>query len=99
MSKEKPPKREFNPRSHGAVYLLAVVYLCYLIFQMVKRYLAGGPDAPSVSLLVGGIALLGGGCVILGILARKMFLMPVEEETEQESETDKGEEEEEAHIL
>ena len=41
MSDQKPPKREFNPRSHAMIYLMAIVYLAYLIFQMVKGYLAG----------------------------------------------------------
>lgn len=75
MSGAKPPKREFNPRSHAMIYLLAVVYLIYLIVQMVKEYLAGGPDAPSVPLLIGGVALLGGGCIFLGVLAHKMSSM------------------------
>ena len=79
MSGAKPPKREFNPRSHAMIYLLAVIYLIYLIVQMVKEYLAGGPDAPSVPLLIGGVAVLGGGCVLLGVLAWKMSALAAKE--------------------
>ena len=75
MSGSKPPKHEFNPRAHAMVYMLAMVYLAYLIFQMVQGYLAGGSDAPSFPLLIGGAAVLGGGCVFLGVLARKMSVM------------------------
>lgn len=80
MSDLKSPKREFNPRSHAMIYLLAMVYLAWLIVQMVKDYLAGGPDAPSFSLLIGGVALLGGGCILLGVLARKMSATAPKEE-------------------
>ncbi len=79
MSDLKQPKREFNPRSHAMIYLMAIVYLVYLIFQMVKGYLEGGPDAPSFPLLIGGVAVLGGGCVLLGVLAWKMSALAAKE--------------------
>lgn len=88
MSDLKSPKREFNPRSHAMIYLLAMVYLAWLIVQMVKDYLAGGPDAPSFSLLLGGIALLGGGCILLGVLARKMLVTAPKEEDRDVRESD-----------
>lgn len=85
MSDPKPPKRDFNPRSHAMIYLMAIVYLVYLIFQMVKGYLSGGPDAPSFTMLIGGAALLGGGCILLGILAWKMSAMAPKEEEKADS--------------
>ena len=91
MSDQKPPKREFNPRSHAMIYLMAIVYLAYLIFQMVKGYLAGGPDAPSFALLAGGVALLGGGCILLGILAWKMSAMAPKEEDQADGSERAGE--------
>jgi len=91
MSDQKPPKREFNPRSHAMIYLMAIVYLAYLIFQMVKGYLAGGPDAPSFALLAGGVALLGGGCILLGILAWKMSAMAPKEEDQADGSEQAGE--------
>ena len=79
MSDQKPPKREFNPRSHAMIYLMAIVYLAYLIFQMVKGYLAGG------------VALLGGGCILLGILAWKMSAMAPKEEDQADGSEQAGE--------
>lgn len=93
MSDSKPPKHEFNPRSHGMIYLLAMAYLAYLIFQMVKGYLSGGPDAPSVPLLICGVAVLGGGCILLGILARKMSVLARKEEESVDDEENLNDEE------
>lgn len=90
MSDSKPPKREFNPRSHAMIYLMAIVYLVYLIFQIVKGYLSGGPDAPSFTMLIGGVALLGGGCILLGILAWKMSAMAPKEEEKADSGNEQG---------
>ena len=48
--------------------LLAIAYVGYLCIQMVKTYTQGGPDAPSLGLLIAGIAVLGGGAVLLSIM-------------------------------
>ena len=93
MSGSKPPKHEFNPRAHAMVYMLAMVYLAYLIFQMVQGYLAGGSDAPSFPLLIGGAAVLGGVCVFLGVLARKMSVMASKQEESTDSRESAGREE------
>lgn len=60
-----------NPSNVAMFRLLAVAYVAYLCVQMVKTYTAGGPDAPSLPLLIGGVVLLGGGAVFLAILAYK----------------------------
>lgn len=60
-----------NPSNVIAFRLLAVGYVAYLCVQMVKTYTAGGPDAPSLPLLIGGLALLGGGAIFLGVLSYK----------------------------
>lgn len=41
----------------GTVLLL----LAYMLWTIVRAYLAGGPDAPTVKILLLGIAVLGGG--------------------------------------
>ena len=60
-----------NPNNMIMFRLLAVFYVGYLCIQMIKTYTAGGPDAPSLGMLVGGIAIMGGGAVFLAILSYK----------------------------
>jgi hypothetical protein len=69
MSKQK---KEFRPQTHATIYVIAMVYLGYLLLQIVQGALAGGSDAPSTLQLVAGILLLGGGMVLLGFLAWRM---------------------------
>ena len=38
---------------------------------MIKLYTEGGPDAPSLTALIAGIVLLGGGCIFLAVLSFK----------------------------
>lgn len=64
---EKQPPR--NPNNTIAFRLLAVGYIAYLCMNIVKLYMEGGPDAPSVTALVLGIVFLGGGAVFLGVMA------------------------------
>lgn len=75
-SKRPKEKREFNPRAHGAIYLIAAFYLCTLVYDLVKSYLAGGEEAPSGVFLALGTAVLGGGAALLVFFARRMFRMP-----------------------
>ena len=65
---DQPPR---NPNNVVMFRVLAIGYVIYLCVQMVKTYTEGGPDAPSLGLLIGGIAILGGATVFLGILSYK----------------------------
>lgn len=67
--KENQPPR--NPNNTVAFRLLAVGYITYLCINIVKLYIAGGPDAPSLTALVLGIAVLGGGAAFLAVLTYK----------------------------
>lgn len=62
---DQPPR---NPNNAAMFRVLAIGYIAYLCIQMIKTYTNGGPDAPSLGLLIGGIAILGGGMVLLIIL-------------------------------
>ena len=66
---EKQPPR--NPSNIVAFRLLAIGYVAYLCINIVKLYIAGGPEAPSVLALVLGIAVLGGGAAFLGVITYK----------------------------
>ena len=60
-----------NPNNIVTFRLLAIGYLLYLCMSIFKLYTAGGPDAPSLTALILGIAGLGGGAAFLGILSYK----------------------------
>lgn len=66
---EKQPPR--NPNNTVTFRLIAVGYIAYLCMNIVKLYIEGGPEAPSVTALVLGILFLGGGAVFLGVLTYK----------------------------
>ena len=62
-----------NPTNFMMFRLLAVGYLAYLCVDMVKLYLAGGPDAPSLPILIGILAVLGGGTIFVAIVSYKAW--------------------------
>ena len=61
----QPPR---NPSNTVAFRLLAVGYVTYLCINIVKLYMEGGPDAPSLTGLILGVAFLGGGAAFLAVL-------------------------------
>ena len=62
-----------NPSNVVAFRLLAVGYVGYMCIQMIKLYVEGGPDAPSLPLLIGGVALLGGGALFLAVMTYREY--------------------------
>ena len=76
---ESEPRTPRNPNNLVMFRVLAIGYLLYLCVSIVKLYLAGGPDAPSVTALVLGLAFLGGGGIFLGILSYKEWKRGKEE--------------------
>ena len=62
-----------NPSNVVMFRLLAVGYVAYLCIQMIKTYTEGGPDAPSLTVLLCGLLLLGGGAVFLAVLTYKEY--------------------------
>ena len=67
-AENQPPR---NPNNTVAFRLLAVGYITYLAYSIVKMYLEGGPEAPSVTALILGVLFLGGGAVFLAVLTYK----------------------------
>ena len=65
---DQPPR---NPNNTVAFRILAIGYISYLCVNIIKLYNAGGPDAPSLTALVLGIVVLGGGAAFLGVLTYK----------------------------
>jgi len=67
---DQPPR---NPSNTVAFRLLAVGYIAYLAVNIVKLYLEGGPEAPSLAAMILGVVLLGGGAVFLAVLAYREY--------------------------
>ena len=71
QTNEQENRAPRNPSNVAMFRVLAVGYVGYLCIQMVKTYTEGGPDAPSLPMLIGGLVLLGGGALFLAILTYK----------------------------
>ena len=65
------PQAPRNPNNTVAFRVLAIGYIGYMCVNMIKLYTEGGPDAPSLTALIAGVVLLGGGCIFLAILSYK----------------------------
>lgn len=72
-NKEPRPKREFRPQAHATVYLIALLYVAYLLGSMIWRAVQGGPEAPTGLQLALGVVVLGGGAAVLGVLTWHML--------------------------
>lgn len=58
-----------NPNNTVAFRVLAIGYILYMCFNIVKLYMEGGPEAPSLTALILGVGLLGGGALFLAIIS------------------------------
>lgn len=108
FTKDKASEEKQTPRNPSNVImfrLLAVGYVAYLCINMVKLYMEGGPDAPSLTTLIIGLVVLGGGVIFLGIVSYKEWKRSKEEydaymaELRAEAEAKRAAEEAEAAAL
>ena len=60
-----------NPSNVVAFRVLAIGYVSYMCINMIKLYIEGGPDAPSLTGLIAGVVLLGGGALFLAFISYK----------------------------
>lgn len=63
---QQPPR---NPNNLAMFRILAIGYVSYLCFNMVKLYIEGSPDAPSLTTLIIGLVVLGGGALFLAFVS------------------------------
>ncbi|MBP3634249.1 MAG: hypothetical protein J6J43_06725 [Oscillospiraceae bacterium] len=63
--------------------LIAVVYLAYLLIDLVVKYLKGGAEAPSLGLLLLSVLVLGGGTVFVAILTWRDWKKSQEKDKEE----------------
>ena len=73
QEQDQTPKNPGNPTTMLLFRVLAIGYVLWILKDLVAAYFAGGPEAPSLGLLLGAIAVLGGGCVFIGIMSYKQW--------------------------
>ena len=89
-------KTNFN-RSADAVRrlvcrILAIGLVLYWLYDLVKSYLAGGEDAPSKTLLIIAIVVLGGGAVFMAVLTGYAWKLDKDRAKLTQEEIDRAEE-------
>ena len=94
---EEKEQRPVNPTTLFGIRALAVGYLLYCLWQIIKMYREGGEGAPSIWLLLLGIVVLGGGAVWIAIMTYlKLKELKAEEQARLDAEDALQETEEEA---
>ena len=73
QEQDQTPQNPGNPTTMLLFRVLAIGYVLWMLKGLVEAYVAGGPDAPSLGMLLGAIAVLGGGCVFIGIMTYKQW--------------------------
>lgn len=68
---EEEKKTPRNPSNVAMFRVIAIGYVAYLCINMVKLYLEGGPDSPSLTTLIIGLVVLGGGVAFMGFVSYK----------------------------
>lgn len=55
------------------IRLIASAFVLYLLWGVIQGYIKGGPEAPSLTLLIVSIVLLGGGAIAVAITAYRTW--------------------------
>ena len=80
--------RPKNPDAYFGFKLLASGYLLYLTWDIIKMYLAGGEDKPSLPLLIFSVVFLAGGALFIAISSFRMwrkYKQEIAEEAQQQA--------------
>ena len=70
---DQTPKNPGNPTTMIGFRALAIGYVLWILKDLVQAYIAGGEEAPSLPMLIGAIAVLGTGCVVIGIMSYRQW--------------------------
>lgn len=74
-----------NPQSQFALYFGAIVLVVLMYARVVKAYFVGGPEAPSVMLLIISGVVLGAGCVVVGVRAWRIYKVMLQQRKEEKA--------------
>jgi len=72
-TEDQTPQNPGNPTTMILFRVLAIGYVVWILKDLVQDYIAGVEEAPSLPLLLGAIAVLGTGCVVVGIMSYKQW--------------------------
>jgi len=79
--------RKTNDANRQVMFrLIAIGVVLYWLFGIVKAYIQGGPEAPSLTLLIVAIVVMGGGSAFIGWLTWKNWKKAKEEAVMSEEE-------------
>ena len=79
MDEKRTDFRKLSEAKRGLMFrVLAIGVVLYWLYGIVRDYLAGGPEAPSLTLLIIAIAVMGGGSVLLAVISWKLWKLAKE---------------------
>ena len=93
FNKGENEKRPANPQRMMLIRVLAVGYLLYTVYDMIKLYRAGGEDAPSLTFLLVVVALFLAGCAWICVMTYKQWKQMQQQRQEELDEEDRLEQE------
>lgn len=81
---ENKNKNTADPKQALIFRLIASGLVLYWLLQIVRDYMAGGPEAPSTLLLVIACVFMGGGAVLIALLSIRTWKKAKEEQKNEE---------------
>ena len=70
---EETPRQPGNPGAMVTVRVLAAGYLLWMLKDIIKMYIEGGPEAPSIWLVIGASVLFVGGAALILWMSYKQY--------------------------
>ena len=71
--KRKDFRRTRNAGGAMIFRVLAILMVLYWLGGIVAAYIKGGPDAPSLGILITAVIVMGGGAVLVAVLTWKVW--------------------------
>ena len=73
VEEDQTPQQPGNPTTMILFRALAVGYVLWMLKDVIKAYIAGGPEAPSTLLVVVATVVLGAGCIWIGFATYRQW--------------------------
>ena len=85
MDERKNPQTTEDMKRTIPIRLIAIAFLLYMLADIVMKYVKGGPEAPTLTMLLIAIVIMGGGSIVVVWLTWRNWkrAKKVEEKTEE----------------